>query len=153
MFSAAFNFKDMFMYSIGQLIGTLTLTYVVTRLFYFFHSKFFKEIKKLNIIIFIYGFFLLFGTIVGGYGFAQSGDGGPVFEQAFFTYLPATLIFLIFDLYKLKSHTEVGDEIPLATAEFKNPSGSKTSEKNFCSKCGEKLHESSRFCSSCGDPA
>ena len=142
------------MYSVGQLIGSLFLAYMVSRGFYFIQRKMLPDIKKSNAIIFAYVFFLLLSTVVGGYGFSH--DDQPVFAQAFFQYLPAAVIFLIFDLYKSKSPSETIDQSSKETVQIQPASNVTaaekviTAEKNFCSKCGEKLQASAKFCSGCG---
>ena len=142
------------MYSVGQLLGSLFLAYIVSRGFYFIQRKMLPDLKKSNSIIFAYIFFLLLSTVAGGYGFSR--DEQPVFAQAFFQYLPAAVIFLIFDLYKSKSTNETveppTEEIVHIQPVAHSPTAENipVSEKNFCSKCGEKLQESAKFCSGCG---
>ncbi len=74
----------------------------------------------------------------------------PVFAQAFFQYLPAGLIFLIFDLYRVKSSAAAADEISTYVLADKNSIDATDGQKKFCSNCGSKLDGSSNFCGSCG---
>lgn len=136
------------MYTIGGIIGSLLATYIFTRFFYFIQNKFFSEIKKLNKIIFSYILFLSFSTILGGYGFARGGE--PVFVQAFLQYLPAAVIFLLFDFYRLNSSSEQSQKLDSEVVQIQNSSNATANGKNFCSTCGEKLQDSAKFCSSCG---
>jgi predicted PurR-regulated permease PerM len=137
-------------YSVGTLLGSLAVAFIITRLFYFAQKKFSPDVKRSHAIIFASLFFLLFSTIVGGYGLSHEGQ--PVFGQAFIQYLPAAVIFLIFDLYRLKSSNEALDSVPheQESVQIQPTLNSTNAEKNFCSKCGGKIQVSAKFCSDCG---
>ncbi len=136
------------MYTIGSFIGSLALAFIITRVFYFLGKKIFPKVTSVNSVIFSCIFFLIIATILGGYGFAS--DDEPVFAQAFFQYLPAGLIFLIFDLYRVKSSAAAADEISTHALADKKSSDATESQKKFCSNCGSKLDGSSNFCGNCG---
>ena len=154
------------MCSIGQLVGSLAIAFIITRVFYFAQRKLSPDLNRSNAIIFAYIFFLFFATVAGGYGFSH--DEQPVFAQAFIQYLPAAVIFLIFDLYKSKSSTEPIDPLVEKAVQIQPVTNVMTTEnltisenattaekattveKNFCSKCGDKLQNAAKFCSGCG---
>jgi predicted PurR-regulated permease PerM len=134
--------------TIGGFIGSLMLAYIITRIFYFLQKKLFSEIAKANSVILACFFFLTLATILGGYGFAI--DDKPVFVEVFIRYLPAALIFLIFDLYRLKSTSTENEEISNEAIDNKDSISLTQSEKSFCSSCGKKIQSATKFCGGCG---
>lgn len=120
-------------YTIGSFLGSLTAGYLITRFFYFLQKKLFPSVKNANSVILAFIFFLAISLLLGG-----------------IQYVPAALIILIFDLYKLKSTANDIENSSIDVVEEKNMSRSPQSDKKFCGNCGEKIQISSKFCDGCG---
>ena len=120
-------------YTFGSFLGSLAAGYLITRFFYFLQKKLFPAVKKANSVILAFIFFLAISLFLGG-----------------IQYVPAALIILIFDLYRLNSSIADTENVSNDMIEEKDLRNLKQNDKSFCGSCGEKIDSSSKFCGGCG---
>jgi hypothetical protein len=91
------------MYFIGQLLGALVATFLLSRLVGWVLRRALNDPARLlaaNVAT------LAIATVVGGYGFANGGS--PLFATAFRSYVIPVIVWLIYDLYQWKKRAAAG---------------------------------------------
>jgi hypothetical protein len=91
------------MHLIGQLLGALVATFLLSRLVAWALRSALNDPARLlaaNVAT------LAIATVVGGYGFASGGS--PLFATAFRSYFLPVIVWLIYDVYQWKKRGAAG---------------------------------------------
>lgn len=134
-------------YTLGSFIGSLTIGYLLSRLFIWVLGKVSPKLTINFKIIVSYALFLAIATYAAGYGMSQN-QLQPDFALSFFSYLPAAILLPVVEILIKRKKAAVADTSVVNSVE-KEDSGN-VKGVNFCASCGTKTSKGSKFCASCG---